>query len=61
LGLGKGPHCPGFNLHMVKEGSSHHLKHLLFHDWLRTHPVDAEAYKELNLSLSEKYRTDRIA
>ncbi len=59
--LGKGPHSPGFHLHLVREGSLHHRKHLLFRDWLRTHPADADAYKELKLTLSEKYRNDRVA
>jgi len=59
--LGKGPHSPGFHLHLVKEGSQFHRKHTLFRDWLRAHPADAEAYKELKLGLSEKYRNDRVA
>ncbi|MCX6649136.1 MAG: GrpB family protein [Candidatus Bathyarchaeota archaeon] len=59
--LGKGSHSPGFHLHLVKEGSQFHWKHILFRDWLRAHPADAEAYKELKLGLSEKYRNDRVA
>jgi GrpB-like predicted nucleotidyltransferase (UPF0157 family) len=58
--LGKGPHSPGFHLHLVKEGSTHHLKHIIFRDWLRTHPADARAYAELKISLAEKYRDDRV-
>ncbi len=59
--LGKGPHSPGFHLHLVRERSTHHLKHILFRDWLRTHPADADAYRDLKISLSEKHRNDRIA
>lgn len=59
--LGKGPHSPGFHLHLVREGSPHHVKHILFRDWLRTHPADADAYRELKIRLSEKYRDDRVA
>lgn len=59
--LGKGPHSPGFHLHLVKEGSRFHEKHILFRDWLRAHPVDAEAYTELKIRLAEKYRNDRVA
>jgi GrpB-like predicted nucleotidyltransferase (UPF0157 family) len=59
--LGKGLHSPGFHLHLVKEGSPFHEKHILFRDWLRSHSADAEAYKELKLNLSEKYRNDRVA
>jgi GrpB-like predicted nucleotidyltransferase (UPF0157 family) len=59
--LGKGPHSPGFHLHLVKEGSTHHLKHIIFRDWLRTHPEDTRAYQELKLNLAERYRNDRVA
>jgi GrpB-like predicted nucleotidyltransferase (UPF0157 family) len=55
--LAKTAHIPGFHLHLVREGSPHHLKHILFRDWLRTHPSDTEAYKKLKLSLSQKHRT----
>ncbi len=59
--LGKGPHSPGFHLHLVREGSPHHLKHLIFRDWLRAHNEDANSYKELKIELSERYRDERIA
>lgn len=59
--LGKAPHSPGFHLHLVKEGSSFQMRHILFRDWLRTHPTDAESYEDLKVSLSEKYRGDRVA
>lgn len=59
--LGKGPHSPGFHLHLVKEGSTHHLKHIIFRDWLRTHPEDTQAYQELKLNLAEKHRDNRVA
>ncbi len=59
--LGKGPHSLGYHLHLVKEGSPHHLKHILFRDWLRTHPADAEAYARLKIELSEKHKENRVA
>ncbi|HIH87908.1 TPA: GrpB family protein [Candidatus Bathyarchaeota archaeon] len=59
--LGKGPHSPGFHFHLVKEGSQFHRKHMLFRDWLRAHPADADAYRDLKIELSEKYRNDRVA
>lgn len=59
--LGKAPHSNGFHLHLMKEGSRFQEKHILFRDWLCAHPADAEAYKELKISLSEKYRNDRVA
>ena len=58
--LGKGPHSPGFHIHIVREGSPHHTKHILFRDWLRTHPADVDAYMELKIRLSKKYRDDRV-
>jgi GrpB-like predicted nucleotidyltransferase (UPF0157 family) len=58
--LGKEPHSPGFHLHLVKEGSTHHLKHIIFRDWLRTNLNDAHAYRDLKIELSEKYRNDRV-
>jgi GrpB-like predicted nucleotidyltransferase (UPF0157 family) len=59
--LAKTTHVPGFHLHLVREGSTHHLKHILFREWLRTHPADAEAYRELKINLAEKNRNDRVA
>jgi GrpB-like predicted nucleotidyltransferase (UPF0157 family) len=59
--LGKATHSSGFHLHLVKEGSSFQLRHILFRDWLRSHPFDAEAYMDLKINLSEKYRDDRVA
>ena len=59
--LGKAPHSPGFHLHLVKEGSPFQKRHIIFRDWLRTHPADAEAYKDLKIMLSENYRYDRVA
>jgi GrpB-like predicted nucleotidyltransferase (UPF0157 family) len=59
--LGKGPHSPGFHLHLVKEESPHHQKHIIFRDWLRTHPEDARAYADLKIKLAEKHRNDRVA
>jgi GrpB-like predicted nucleotidyltransferase (UPF0157 family) len=58
--LGKGPHSPGFHLHLVKEGSQFHRKHIIFRNWLREHPADADAYRDLKISLSEKHRNDRL-
>jgi GrpB-like predicted nucleotidyltransferase (UPF0157 family) len=59
--LGKGLHSPDFHFHLVKERSPFHEKHILFRDWLRAYPVDAEVYKELKIRLAEKYRNDRVS
>lgn len=58
--LGRYP-SPSFHLHLVRESSPHHLKHILFRDWLRANPAEAKAYRELKIQLSEKYRNDRVA
>jgi GrpB-like predicted nucleotidyltransferase (UPF0157 family) len=50
-----------FHLHLVRYGSQFHQKHILFRDWLRTHPDDARKYYELKLDLAKKYRHDTIA
>ena len=59
--LGKkleGAHC---HLHLVLEGSIQHLNHLIFRDYLRTHPEAVKEYSDLKYQLAEKYRNDREA
>jgi GrpB-like predicted nucleotidyltransferase (UPF0157 family) len=53
--LGKGLHSPGVHLHLVKHGSDFWMRHILFRDYLRTHPDTAKEYFELKLRLVEKY------
>jgi len=53
--LGKGPHSPGVHLHLVKHGSGFWMRHIMFRDYLRTHPDTAKEYFELKLRLVEKY------
>lgn len=38
------PELGGVNLHVFQEGAPEPLRHLLFRDWLRTHPDDRELY-----------------
>lgn len=59
--LGKSPHSVGYHLHLVKFGSDHWEKHLLFRDLLRTHPELAQQYYELKRELASKYGSDRNA
>jgi GrpB-like predicted nucleotidyltransferase (UPF0157 family) len=42
------------NLHMVGIGGEFWKRHLLFRDWLRTHPDDLDGYAELKRSLAER-------
>ena len=59
--LAKTAHVPGFHLHIVREECPHHLKHILFRNWLQTHPADAEEYRVLKINLAETNRNDRVA
>jgi len=53
--LGKGPHSPGFHLHLMRHGSGFLMRHILFRDYLRAHPETAAEYYELKLSLVENF------
>jgi GrpB-like predicted nucleotidyltransferase (UPF0157 family) len=58
--LGKGPHSPGYHLHLMKYQSGHWNRHLDFRDYLRSHPDVAKKYFRLKKGLSKKYGTDRV-
>lgn len=49
-----------YHLHLVKFMSDHWKKHLLFRDFLRTHPDMAQRYYELKKKLAAKYGSNRI-
>ncbi|MCJ7573299.1 GrpB family protein [Candidatus Bathyarchaeota archaeon] len=59
--LGRGPHSVGYHVHLVLEGSPFHLKHIVFRDYLRSHPETAAEYYELKKRLSTQYRENRVA
>lgn len=46
------------HLHVCAVGSSWEGRHLLFRDWLRTHPEDAGAYEELKRRLAAAHPRD---
>jgi len=50
-----------YHLHLVKFMSKHWEKHLLFRDFLRTHPEVAQQYYELKKKLAEKHGSNREA
>ena len=50
-----------FHLHMFEHGSDSWKRHLLFRDYLRTHPGAALEYCELKKRLAVKYRLNREA
>jgi len=47
------------HLHLVKYMSDHWTRHLLFRDYLRTHPAVAQQYFELKKMLASQYDADR--
>jgi GrpB-like predicted nucleotidyltransferase (UPF0157 family) len=49
------------HLHAYPLDSSEVHEHLLFRDYLRTHPSEAKRYEALKLELVEKFSTDREA
>jgi GrpB-like predicted nucleotidyltransferase (UPF0157 family) len=49
------------HIHVRQSGSWGEQFALLFRDYLRVHPNDAAAYKQLKYQLAEKYRDDRKA
>jgi GrpB-like predicted nucleotidyltransferase (UPF0157 family) len=59
----KGPNEPNkhYHLHMVEHGSEFWKRHLLFRDYLRTHPDTASEYYELKRQLATRYRLNREA
>ncbi len=58
---GKGSHSIACHLHLMKYMSNHWKRHLLFRDFLRTHPEGAQKYYDLKKKLAATYGADRIA
>jgi len=56
---GKGPHSIGYHLHLLRFKSREWQRHLLFRDYLRTHPEIAQQYYKLKKELATQYRSDR--
>lgn len=48
-----------YNLHIWEEGNPEIEKHLLFRDYLRTHPDYAARYADLKLKLASEFTRDR--
>ena len=47
-----------FHIHVFQEGSPEITRHLLFRDYMRAHPLEAEEYSQLKSELAQKYRRD---
>jgi GrpB-like predicted nucleotidyltransferase (UPF0157 family) len=56
---GNPPKEQHYHLHMVELTSDFWKRHLLFRDYLRTHPKTAQEYYELKKRLAGKYGSDR--
>jgi len=56
---GNPPKEQHYHLHMVELASDFWKRHLLFRDYLRTHPKVAHEYCELKKRLASKYGLDR--
>jgi GrpB-like predicted nucleotidyltransferase (UPF0157 family) len=50
-----------WQVHVCSTGSTWERDHLLFRDFLRAHPAEAERYAKLKRRLAAKHRHDRIA
>ena len=48
------------HLHLVKCVSDHWKRHLLFRDFLRTHPDTARLYYTLKKELAARYGSNRV-
>ncbi len=58
--LHKGPpEARTYHLHMVEHTSEFWERHLVFRDWLRLHPEDAEDYFRLKKELAGRFGRDR--
>jgi GrpB-like predicted nucleotidyltransferase (UPF0157 family) len=56
----KGPaQADTFHLHVVERASDFWERHLLFRDWLRAHPEDAQEYYCLKRELAARFGRDR--
>lgn len=49
------------HLHLVEQGCPHWTQWLMFRDYLRTHPKDAQRYRDLKKRLAARYAHDRDA
>ncbi len=47
-----------FNVHIFQKGHADINRHLLFRDYMRVHPEDAEAYSNLKRTLVQNFPTD---
>jgi len=58
--LEKSQQTLGCHLHLVRFGSEHWKKHVIFRDFLRKNPKVAQEYYALKKELAAKYGTNRL-
>ncbi|WP_232329378.1 GrpB family protein [Nocardia violaceofusca] len=46
--------APAVNLHVFSPNAPEHIRHLIFRDWLRTHPADRNLYETAKRDLAAK-------
>ncbi len=54
------PGGPYHHLYLCTETCPAYREHILFRDYLRSHPDVAKVYGDLKKQLAEQYRTDRV-
>jgi GrpB-like predicted nucleotidyltransferase (UPF0157 family) len=59
--LEKSQQTIGYHLHLVRFGSEHWKKHIIFRDFLRKNPKVAQEYYSLKKELAAKHGTDRLS
>jgi GrpB-like predicted nucleotidyltransferase (UPF0157 family) len=55
------PGTPRHHLYVCAQDNQEYRRHLLFRDYLRTHPEVCAAYAALKRDLATRYSTDRVA
>ena len=49
------------HVHILEPGNHHHLRHVLFRDYLRAHPESAAAYAAMKREMARQHGADREA
>jgi len=57
----KGGDNRNHHVHVFGKNNPEIERHLLFRDWIRTHPVDRAAYQKLKTELAAKFADDPLA
>jgi len=52
---------PWHHLYVCATDNDEFKRHILFRDYLRSHPEDAKLYGDLKLELAQRFRNDRTA